>query len=87
MSPQEISFPSPVVPSSPILTPVEAAAWLRSKTRTLERWRHEGKGPTFVRVGRHVGYRLEDLETWLARHTCSLDGPAIGPTVTRKGVS
>ena len=54
---------------SPLLTPDEAAAWLRSKARTLERWRHEGRGPAFVCVGRHVAYRLKDLEIWAERQT------------------
>ena len=29
--------------------------------RTLERWRTEGRGPQFVRIGRHVRYRLTDI--------------------------
>ena len=29
--------------------------------RTLERWRAEGRGPQFVRIGRHVRYRLTDI--------------------------
>ena len=33
---------------------------------TLERYRQEGIGPRFVRIGRRaVGYRVTDLETWL----------------------
>jgi len=50
---------------SPLLTPEEAAIWLRSKGRTLERWRHERTGPAFVRLGRRVAYRLEDLQAWV----------------------
>ena len=55
-------FPS----TSPCLTPQEAAAYIRTGVRTLERWRHVGGGPPFVKVGRKVAYRLADLETWLA---------------------
>ena len=29
--------------------------------RTLERWRAEGRGPQFVRIGRHVRYRQADI--------------------------
>jgi len=29
--------------------------------RTLERWRAEGRGPQFVRIGRHVRYRQTDI--------------------------
>ena len=39
---------------SPLLTPNEAAAWLRSRERTLEHWRYQRTGPAFVRVGRHA---------------------------------
>ena len=51
--------------SSPLLTPQEAAEFLRSKDRTLERWRSTGDGPPFVKVGRKVVYRLTDLNAWL----------------------
>lgn len=67
---------------SPLLTPDEAAVWLRSKERTLERWRHERTGPAFVRVGRHVAYHLEDLQSWVERQTCQHNGTAVQPTST-----
>ncbi len=53
-----------------LLTPLEAARLLRSNPRTLERWRHEGTGPAFVRVGRLIAYRHEDLHAWVERQTC-----------------
>ena len=31
-------------------------------TITLSRWRVHGKGPTFLKLGRRVVYRLEDIE-------------------------
>lgn len=70
------------VPSqqSPLLTPREAATWLRSTERTLERWRRQGTGPAFVRVGRHVAYRLEDLEAWVGRQTRQPGAPVTEPT-------
>jgi hypothetical protein len=34
--------------------------------RTLEGWRWFGKGPTFVKVGGRVLYRVEDIETFEA---------------------
>ncbi len=36
--------------------------------RTLERWRAEGRGPQFVRIGRHVRYRQTDILAFEARH-------------------
>jgi Helix-turn-helix domain len=34
-------------------------------SRTLERWRSEGSGPAFVKVGRRALYRETDVEQWL----------------------
>lgn len=34
--------------------------------RTLQRWRMEGTGPVYVRLGRLVRYRQRDLDAWLA---------------------
>ena len=70
---------------SPLLTPREAATWLRSKERTLERWRHQRMGPAFVRVGRHVVYRLEDLQAWVERQTNQADGATSEPTSAALG--
>ena len=32
---------------------------------TLRYWRHLGTGPHSFRLGRHVLYRREDLQTWI----------------------
>ena len=32
--------------------------------RTLERWRSEGKGPPYLKLGRHVTYDLCDIATY-----------------------
>ena len=37
--------------------------------RTLERWRAEGRGPQFVRIGRHVRYRQADILAFEAKHS------------------
>lgn len=34
--------------------------------RTLERWRWEGQGPRYLKVGGRVLYRLEDIEAFEA---------------------
>lgn len=69
-----------LIPSSALLTPQEAAEYLRTKDRTLERWRHTGGGPPFVKIGRRVCYKLTDLDTWLAHqrreHTSASAPPA-----------
>ncbi len=33
--------------------------------QTLNRWRHEGRPPRFVRLGRRVFYRSGDLREWI----------------------
>ena len=32
--------------------------------RTLERWRSEGKGPPYFKLGGHVTYVLSDIESF-----------------------
>ena len=34
--------------------------------RTLDQWAYQGKGPKFVKVGRHRRYRPEDIDQWVA---------------------
>jgi len=50
-----------------LLTPAEAARVLRVSHKTLPRWRWSGDGPDFVRVGRSIRYRREDLEKYICR--------------------
>jgi hypothetical protein len=35
--------------------------------KTLERWRIEGRGPVFRKLGRRVAYVREDLLLWAER--------------------
>lgn len=64
----------------PVLyTTEQAAAWLGLSARTLEKYRMEGKGPRFCKIGRWVRYLESDLEDWLVermRHSTSDDGSA-----------
>jgi hypothetical protein len=32
--------------------------------RTLERWRWEGRGPCYLKIGGRIAYRLEDIEAF-----------------------
>lgn len=32
--------------------------------RTLERWRHDETGPTYLKIGGRVVYRLSDIEAY-----------------------
>jgi excisionase family DNA binding protein len=46
------------------LRPKELAETLRVTPRTLGRWRKEGNGPAFVKRGRVVRYRTDDVDSW-----------------------
>jgi hypothetical protein len=38
--------------------------------RTAQRWRQDGTGPKFIRLGRRrIVYRISDVEAWLTAHT------------------
>jgi hypothetical protein len=54
-----------------------ARRWQMSQ-RSLERWRWEGKGPPFIKIGGRVVYRLEDIETFEAqqRRASTADRPS-----------
>jgi predicted site-specific integrase-resolvase len=62
---------------SSFLPPAQLSGLLNISIRTLERWRVEGVGPRYVKAGRRVLYRAEDVERWLAagtRHSTSDTG-------------
>jgi predicted DNA-binding transcriptional regulator AlpA len=46
------------------LTVKEAAALLRVSEVTLGRWRIEGQGPQYCKLGRRVVYTCDDLIAW-----------------------
>jgi predicted site-specific integrase-resolvase len=46
------------------LNQIELAARWNISHRTLERWRWQGDGPRFVKLGGRVVYRLEDIESY-----------------------
>jgi excisionase family DNA binding protein len=59
--------------SEALLVEVHAADLLGLSSRTLQSWRSKKEGPPFVRVGRAVRYRRQDLLTWVAANTVSAD--------------
>ena len=53
-----------------LLTPREAATYLRVSKSYLDKLRVYGGGPRFLRLGkRKVLYRRSDLDAWLARRS------------------
>lgn len=55
---------------TPLLTPQQAAEILQKPVTTLKKWRSEGNGPTYVKIGRDVRYKESDLLAYIDRHTC-----------------
>jgi hypothetical protein len=60
----------PMVTTSAIdnqpLTETDAAVRLGLKVATLRAWRHQGRGPAYVRLGRAVRYLTIDIEEFLS---------------------
>ncbi len=59
--------------SATLVTTANAAQLLGIQAGTLRKWRHLGRGPSFVRYGSGAGarcfYRLCDLTHWLDERT------------------
>jgi excisionase family DNA binding protein len=47
------------------MTTAEFAALVRVPPATVRYWRHIGKGPASIKVGRHVLYATTDVRAWL----------------------
>lgn len=59
-------------PAPPLLTIREVADYTRIPIATLRYLRTQGRGPRGFRVGRHLRYRVTDLEDWIKK--CERDG-------------
>ena len=51
-----------------LLWPEEVAEMLGVPVGTLANWRYLGRGPAFVKVGRHVRYRRHGVLGWIDRN-------------------
>ena len=43
----------------------KAAEWTGLSTSTLAKLRLSGKGPAYIKLGRRVAYKPEDLDAWI----------------------
>ena len=57
-----------------LLSEKEVAVILGIKPQTLSIWRMKKEKLPFVRIGRRVAYRREDIEEWLKAQTVSIGG-------------
>lgn len=49
-----------------VLNATEAARQLSLSTSTLAKMRLYGTGPAYIKLGRRVLYRVEDIQVWIA---------------------
>jgi predicted DNA-binding transcriptional regulator AlpA len=56
----------------------QAGDWLGVSVRTLQRWRLEGVGPRFRKLGRLVRYHQSDLEEFVTNSTRTSTSDLIG---------
>ena len=69
---------------SPYLNQTEAGSLLGLSVRTLERFRWDGRGPKYLKLGRRVVYAREDLTAWAeSRRRASTSDTATPPARPR----
>jgi predicted DNA-binding transcriptional regulator AlpA len=52
-----------------LLTTPELADLLRKSPAMLKLWRHQKRGPAYIKVGRDVRYSQKTVDRWLAAQT------------------
>jgi excisionase family DNA binding protein len=62
-----------------LMTERAAAERLGVSVRTLQKWRLQGNGPRFLKLGYAVRYEEKDLESFIerARRSSTSDEPAV----------
>lgn len=77
--PGQMDLPLPEEPNPAVLRGVvgliaadELAAALGIAEQTLAGWRSAGKGPDYVKLGKGVFYRLEDVKAWVSASVTSV---------------
>jgi excisionase family DNA binding protein len=58
-------MPNTTPQQSQFLSPTGLADYLDVPLATVYAWRHGGDGPPGSKVGRHVRYRLTDVDAWV----------------------
>ncbi len=56
------------------LAPAEVEAVFGISPRTLEFWRREGRGPSFIRAGKFVKYDREVFDKWMQSQSVAMAG-------------
>lgn len=58
----------PNQPAPELLTIPDLARLLKVPKATIYGWRHQRRTPPAIKVGRHVRFRLSDVQEWLANN-------------------
>jgi len=62
-------FPPGLIVNLPALLDQKLLAWYLGKsTAWCERARWAGEGPRFIKLGRHVRYRADDVLAWIEKN-------------------
>lgn len=66
-----MSKPEPKPQPIPVTlrTPDQAAEFLTMSTATLEKWRYQRRGPSFVKIGSLVRYTQQALDDYVLAQT------------------
>jgi len=56
------------MPDAALLSPEALADYLAVPVKTVYNWRSAGKGPRGIKVGRHVRFRMIDVQAWLEQN-------------------
>ena len=57
------------VSKSKLIDTVQLAEYLGNEVNTCEGWRLKGIGPSYIKVGRLVRYRIENVDRWIESQT------------------
>lgn len=65
----DTKYPAPgdrcTVDLPPMATPEQLSELFQVPLQTIYRWRHNGRGPKAVRVGKHLRYPKSSVVTWI----------------------
>ena len=64
-----------------ILTESGTAERLGISISGLRKWRRDGSGPRYIRLGRLIRYLGTDVQEWLRAHTVTADPSETNPQV------
>lgn len=63
------SMPADILPTKAV------AARLQVAEQTLAKWRTEGIGPRYLRMGRTIRYRASDVDAFIEQSLSPIGGP------------